>query len=77
LIAENIAKMKDQIPVLGDLPILGRFFRNEYSYSEKQNLMIFVTATIIDPAGNRTHSEDDLPFAKTTVPPQPTAPPEH
>ena len=80
LISENIAKMKDQIPVLGDLPLLGRFFRNEYSYSEKKNLLIFVTATIIDPAGNRVHSDEDLPFAKaatTTVPPQPTAPPEH
>jgi len=77
LISENIAKMKDQIPVLGDLPILGRFFRNEYSYSSKQNLMVFVTATIIDPAGNRVHSDDDLPFAKATIPPQPTAPQNH
>jgi hypothetical protein len=33
--------------------------------------MIFVTATIVDPAGNRVHSDDDLPFAQTAVPPQP------
>ena len=26
--------------------------------------MIFVTPTIIDPAGNRLHSEDEMPFAK-------------
>jgi hypothetical protein len=32
--------------------------------------MIFVTATIIDPAGNRVHSDDELPFALTSVPPQ-------
>ena len=24
--------------------------------------MIFVTATIVDPAGNRVHSDDELPF---------------
>ena len=33
--------------------------------------MIFVTATIVDPAGNRVHSDDDLPFAQTAVPAQP------
>ena len=53
LISENISKMKDKVPVLGDLPLLGRFFKSEYSYSQKANLMVFVTATIIDPAGNR------------------------
>jgi len=33
--------------------------------------MIFVTATIVDPAGNRVHSDDDLPFAQNAVPHQP------
>jgi hypothetical protein len=33
--------------------------------------MIFVTATIVDPAGNRIHSDDELPFAQNTIPPQP------
>ena len=37
----------------------------------RKNLMIFVTATIVDPAGNRVHSDDELPFAQTTIPPQP------
>ena len=32
--------------------------------------MIFATATIVDPAGNRVHSDNDLPFAQTTVPVQ-------
>jgi general secretion pathway protein D len=73
LISENISKMKDKVPVLGDLPLLGRFFRSEYSYSQKANLMIFVTATIIDPAGNRMHTEEEMPFAKNSIPIQPTS----
>jgi hypothetical protein len=36
----------------------------------KKNLMIFVTATIVDPAGNRVHSDDELPFAQSTIPQQ-------
>jgi hypothetical protein len=39
--------------------------------------MIFVTATIIDPAGNRIHSEEDMPFAKASVPSQPAQPPQN
>jgi general secretion pathway protein D len=73
LISENISKMKDKIPVLGDLPVLGRLFKSEYSYSQKANLMVFVTATIIDPAGNRVHTPEEMPFAQNSVPPQPPA----
>jgi hypothetical protein len=38
--------------------------------------MIFVTPTIIDPAGNRFHSEDEMPFAQNSIPVQrPVVPP--
>jgi general secretion pathway protein D len=62
--------------VLGDLPFFGRLFRSESSASQKKNLMIFVTPTIIDPAGNRFHSEDEMPFAQNSIPVQrPVVPP--
>ena len=41
------------------------------SKSSEKELLVFITATIVDPAGNRIHSEDELPFAKTGVPAQP------
>ena len=44
--------MDDKIPVLGDIPLLGNLFKSKGSYSRKQNLIIFVTAKIVDPAGN-------------------------
>jgi general secretion pathway protein D len=75
LIAENVTKLKDKVPVLGDVPIVGRLFRSESSQTQKKNLMIFVTPTILDPAGNRLHSEDEMPFAQTGIPVQkPTVP---
>jgi len=70
LITENVVKIKDKIPVLGDLPILGRAFRSESSASTKKNLMIFVTPTIIDPAGNPMHTLDEMPFAQSAIPAQ-------
>ena len=50
------------MPVIGDLPFVGKFFRSESSQTRKKNLIIFVTPTIIDPAGNRAHLDEDLPF---------------
>jgi general secretion pathway protein D len=70
LIAESVTKIKDKVPVIGDLPLVGRLFRSESSSSQKKNLMIFVTPTIIDPAGNRKHSEDEMPFAQNAIPVQ-------
>jgi general secretion pathway protein D len=71
LIASKITTEKDKVPVLGDVPLLGRLFQSQTKSSVKQNLMIFVTPTIVDPAGNRVHSEDELPFAQTAIPLQP------
>jgi general secretion pathway protein D len=70
LISENVTKTKDKVPILGDLPLAGRLFRSESSNTKKKNLLIFVTPTIIDPAGNRVHTDEDMPFAQTAIPAQ-------
>jgi general secretion pathway protein D len=66
LISEDIQNTKDKVPILGDLPLVGRLFRSETKTNRKKNLMIFVTPTIIDPAGNRVHTDEEMPF----IPPQ-------
>ena len=70
LLSESVSKFKDKVPVLGDLPFVGRLFRSEANITEKKNLVIFVTPTIIDPAGNRLHTDDQLPFTQPTIPQQ-------
>jgi general secretion pathway protein D len=70
LIAEDVKKTRDKVPVLGDIPIVGRLFRSEAALNAKKNLVIFVTPTIIDPAGKRVHPDDALPFDPNTVPTQ-------
>jgi len=69
--SETVTTLKDKVPVLGDLPLLGRMFRSESKATTKKNLLIFVTPTLIDAAGNRIHTEDELPFTRDAVPPQP------
>jgi general secretion pathway protein D len=73
LLAETVGTIKDKVPMLGDLPVLGRFFRSESKTTSKKNLLVFVTPTLIDPAGNRLHTEDEMPFAKEAFPVQPPA----
>jgi len=71
MLYEKGERIKNKVPLLGDLPLFGRFFRMESRSTQKKNLVVFVTPTIIDPAGNRLHSEDEMPFARTSFPPQP------
>jgi type II secretory pathway component GspD/PulD (secretin) len=71
LISSSTASTKDKVPVLGDLPAVGVLFQSSSKSVQKKNLMIFVTSTIVDPAGNRVHSDDELPFAQTAIPEQP------
>jgi general secretion pathway protein D len=51
LIREDVQDVEDKIPVLGDLPWVGRMFKSTAEDHFKRNLMIFVTAKLIDPAG--------------------------
>jgi general secretion pathway protein D len=72
LVSERTTAFKDKVPMLGDLPLLGRLFRREGETTQKRNLLIFITPTIIDPAGNRVHSDGDMPFTRDAIPQQPS-----
>ncbi len=50
-IREDRQKVKDKIPVFGDLPFVGRFFRSEVEKSLKKNLMLFLTARLVNTKG--------------------------
>jgi type II secretory pathway component GspD/PulD (secretin) len=71
LVSSSVLSTKDKVPMLGDLPGIGRLFQSQAKQTKRKNLMIFVTATVVDPAGNRVHSDDDLPFAQSAIPAQP------
>jgi general secretion pathway protein D len=70
LITSSVSDTRDKLPIAGDIPVIGRLFQSQSKSTVKHNLMVFVTATIVDPAGNRVHTDDDLPFAQATIPVQ-------
>ena len=46
LIREDLQTVNDKVPILGDIPLLGRLFQSKATQSIKRNLIIFVTANI-------------------------------
>jgi general secretion pathway protein D len=47
LIEDQVTQTQQKIPLLGDIPYLGRLFRNDITDVQKSNLMIFLKSTII------------------------------
>jgi general secretion pathway protein D len=52
LTREEVKKVNDKVPVLGDIPFLGRMFRSKGESAQKRNLLIFVTANLVSPGGS-------------------------
>ena len=59
LISDVVQLVDDKVPMLGDIPMLGRLFRSEASQKIKSNLVIFCTMRIINPDGTLVFPEDD------------------
>jgi general secretion pathway protein D len=75
LIREDVQDVEDKLPILGDLPFIGRMFRSESEQHFKRNLMIFVTAHLIDPSGQRVkNNQPAAPAIGGTVPGNPLLP---
>lgn len=62
LMREDVQKVEDRTPIVGDLPIVGRLFRTNVDQHIKRNLIIFVTARLVNPAGqpiNQAEEEEE------------------
>jgi general secretion pathway protein D len=71
LMREDVQKTEDRTPIIGDIPIVGRLFRTNVDQHIKRNLIIFVTARLVNPAGqplNVTDEEEVVPPELPEVP---------
>jgi general secretion pathway protein D len=63
LMREDVQKVQDKVPILGDIPLAGRLFRTNVDQHIKRNLIMFVTAGLLDPAGQpviKAEEEDEI-----------------
>ena len=56
IINSTVERKEEKMPIFGSIPLLGRFFQNRYENSEKTNLLIFVTARLINSDGHPVKS---------------------
>ena len=52
LTREEVKTVNDKIPVLGNIPLIGRLFQSSAESYQKRNLLIFVTASIVSRGGS-------------------------
>ncbi len=84
LMREDVQKVNDKTPLLGDIPLAGALFRSQSDQHIKRNLVIFVTATLMDPAGQPLAGdqmlvediefEDDMPLDTASAALEPPLP---
>jgi len=51
LLQERVETVNDKTPILGNIPMIGRFFQSDAIRSTKTAIVIFVKAELIDPTG--------------------------
>jgi general secretion pathway protein D len=51
LTREEVTETSDKVPLLGSVPLLGNLFKSKGQLFKKKNLLIFVTATLVDENG--------------------------
>jgi general secretion pathway protein D len=59
LIREDVQKVNDKVPILGDIPLAGRLFRSNVDQKIKKNLIVFVTARLMNAEGQPLLQQDD------------------
>jgi general secretion pathway protein D len=47
LVQDNVTTSIEKVPVLGDIPVLGQFFRYETRRQQKTNLMVFLRPFVV------------------------------
>ena len=74
LMREDVQNVEDKVPILGDIPWIGRLFQTKAENRIKSNLIIFVTAQIIDPTGRPLRGADAADSVPIAAPPGAGAP---
>ncbi len=59
LMREDVQKTEDRTPILGDIPVVGRLFRSNIEQHLKRNLVIFVTARLMNPGGQLVNLKEE------------------
>jgi general secretion pathway protein D len=66
LLREDIQKIDEKVPIIGDIPIFGRAFQGKTETAIKKNTLIFVTPRILDVSGQPLNPTAGAPTTAAT-----------
>ena len=69
LMREDVQKTEDRTPIIGDIPLVGRLFRTNVDQHIKRNLVIFVTARLVNPGGQPVNPTEEEEEKETAIEP--------
>jgi general secretion pathway protein D len=67
--SEEVQRTEDRPPLRGDIPLVGRLFRTNAEQHIKRNLVIFVTARLVNPGGQLVNSNEDTEESEDIIEP--------
>nr|MDP0503913.1 type II and III secretion system protein [Verrucomicrobiota bacterium JB025] len=67
LMREDVQMVEDKVPIFGDIPLVGRLFQSRSENRIKSNMIVFVTAQIIDATGQPLRGGSDVPSTPDVV----------
>ena len=64
----NLVHTMDRVPLLADLPLIGRLFQHESAGIVVRQRLVLITPEMTDPTGKRLNDPKHLPFDPATLP---------
>ncbi len=51
VIQDRRVEVNDKVPVVGDIPLIGRFWKSKVALSDRKSFVVFVSVRVLDPSG--------------------------
>ncbi len=51
VIQDRRVKVEDKVPVIGDIPLVGRFWKSKVELTDRKSFIVFVSVRVLDPSG--------------------------
>lgn len=67
VVSEKITDINDKVPIIGDIPLIGRLWHSKVKQSIKKCVLMTVTVKVIDPGGQPVNVPRDEPASTAMI----------
>lgn len=63
VLQDRRVNVRDKVPVVGDIPLVGQFWKSKVDLVDKKAFVVFVTVRVLDPSGQPVNQAQVMPAA--------------